>query len=348
LLLPEPGHKGIFRGPLKVYSWFSRPKTQRGPIEIQQGDLLILPDAYWAHREIWPAVERARERGAYVVSVVFDLIPRTHPSFVADGAAEAFDEYLSNVVENSDLMIAISNTVRNQLETLVPSIRQSDSGCRHFRSFELGAEFRQVGGFVRPEIKKVFSEDGIDNPHLMVSTFDPRKNHMYLLDAFDRIWAEDPTRKLCLIGRIGWLCQDVLERIWSHPLFSRQLFAFHDVSDEELSYCYQKSRSICFPSIVEGFGLPIVEALWYGKHVFASDTEIHREVGKDECHYCDLNDSNDLAIKLLAWERMYGPQSPSRQSSVRPITWRASIQSLLSQCLECYAQDQMRRPRIAA
>ena len=135
----------------------------------------------------------------------------------------------------------------------------------------------------------------------MVSSFDPRKNHTYVLDAFEKLWSDGGKHKLCLIGSVGPHCVELLDRIAHHPLFNKQLFTLHDANDTELSYCYQRSRAVVFPSIVEGFGLPIVEAQMHGKVVFASDTPVHREVGREGCFYTQLDDFTDLVDQLGQW-----------------------------------------------
>lgn len=332
-LLPEPGHLGIFKFPLKAYARSIKRKSFQGALEPGNGDLLLLPDAYWAKEEVWPTVAAARERGARTAVVLYDLIPLTHPHFVASQASEPFKEYLRNVAEHADMVIAISDTVRQQVEALF----QTDafrSNCQHFASFELGAEFQRASGKVRESVKEVFPTDANNAPYLMVATFDPRKNHAYALDAFEKVWAQHPQRKLCFVGRVGWLCEEIVERIRNHPRFDKQLFALHDLSDAELNYCYKRARAVLFPSIVEGFGLPIVEALWHGKQVFASDTPIHREVGKSECYFSDLSRPESLAEQVLSWELGQGELSPQRKSSYVPLTWKQSVASLVTQCRE--------------
>jgi len=330
-LLPLPGHQGIFKFPLKALERLFQECMRES--NLGTDDLLILPDAYWAQQEFWPSVCDARANGAFVVSVVYDLIPLTHPSFVTVGAPELFKRYLHEVAHNSDMIVAISDTVRDEIITTLPKLWPDANICQDVRSFPLGAEFQKVSGHVRVEVKEVFHEDCRDNPYLMVATFDPRKNHNYLLDAFEEIWKSEPSRKLCFIGRVGWCCDDIIERIHFHPKRGTHLFVFHDISDSELSYCYQRARAICFPSITEGFGLPIVEALWYGRYVFAADTPIHREVGKDECIYCNLDSPMDLANKILFWERDKSSVSPARNSKQKPMDWESSIKCLLTHCL---------------
>lgn len=330
-LLPLPGHQGIFKLPLKTLERLV--KAARREAALGTDDLLILPDAYWAYEQVWPSVRKARDNGVFVVSVVYDLIPLTHPKFVRVGATDSFKRYLHEVARNSDMIVAISDTVRDEIIATLPRLWPDENICQDIRSFPLGAEFQKVSGPVRGEVKEVFHEDCIDNPYLMVATFDPRKNHEYLLDAFEEIWKSEPSRKLCFIGRVGWCCDDILERIQGHPKRGTHLFVFHDLSDAELSYCYQRARAICFPSITEGFGLPIVEALLHGRYVFAADTPIHREVGKDECIYCNLDSPLDLANKIIFWERDKSSVSPTRDSEQKLVDWESSTKCLLEHCL---------------
>jgi len=188
-------------------------------------------------------------------------------------------------------------------------------------------------------VLELFSEDAAaknqKNPYLMVATFDPRKNHHYLLDAFDILWKNRTDLRLCLIGRVGSLCEDVIQRIRCHPALNKQLFAFYDIQDSELQHCYQTCRGVVFPSIVEGFGLPIVESLWFGKRTFASNTPIHREVGKNDCVYFDLESPSSLATEIEKWELiadMPANQLPTR----RPTTWTESSKQLMMHCLNTY------------
>ncbi|UUO05496.1 glycosyltransferase [Blastopirellula sp. J2-11] len=350
-LLPLPHHQGAFKLPLKVLAavekaTWDHPGTGFLPGE---GDILVLPDAYWSQPDIWPAVASARKNGAFVVSLVHDLIPLTHPQFVKKGSLTVFLDYVRQFATHSDLIVTVSSTIRDTLVEELPKLFPGEDICTDIRASRNGAELGNVSGEVRQEIKDLFVDQ--DNaPYIMVSTFDPRKNHAYALDAFDQLWEASGDQKLCLIGGVTRLCKDVIQRIENHPLYQSKLFAIYDATDSELSYCYEKSRAAVFPSIVEGFGLPIAEAQWYGKHVFASDTPIHREVGGTECSYCALDDPGDLARQIAAWDAGIGKNPPPRRKSITPTTWRESSELLLKHCLDGYNDQQNRRvqSRIAA
>lgn len=347
-LLPDAGHLGIFKVAHNYYEKRTRKSAARNGAEVQfgRGDLLLLPDAYWAKMDIWPVVERARQNGAMVASVVYDLIPVTHEEFVGHGMKNKFIEYLRCLASQSDLIIAISDTVRDQLRSYLPEICEPSTYCTDIRSFTLGAELATVEGEPRQQLLELFGEPK-NCPYLMVATLEPRKNHKYLIDAFELLWKSNPQLKLCLIGRVGWLCDELMDRLENHPARNRQLFVFHDVTDSELQFCYRSSRGVVLPSIVEGFGLPIVEALWHGKKTFASDTRIHREVGKEHCVYFGLENPISLVEEIREWEtqlRFGLPSIPIRQ----PTDWATSYKQLIDCCLDAYETQSASRKKTAA
>lgn len=352
-LLPQPGHEGIFRLPLSIArslrnTWFSSSHTAIG-----SGDLLLLPDAYWAKNEIWGAVKLARQRGAFVVGIVYDVIPINYPQFCSKRGRKSFRKYLQQLASNVDVVLTISATVRDELQTLVPEFCDPNSHCPVVRYFTLGADCSPTPGAIRPSIQEIFPSEEWHNPYLMVGSFDLRKNHAYVLDAFDQIWAENPTRKLCLIGAAGNRSNPLMERIEQHPRFGKQLFAVLDATDSEVDYCYRHARAVVMPSIVEGFGLPIVEAQWRERQVFASDTPIHREVGGTDCIYFDLGSPSSLCEKILEWDKLQTPSSPSCKPRRNPVSWQESVHMLWQICFQSYSESKPqpstvdRRPKAA-
>jgi len=338
-LLPSTGHLGIFKA---SHAWNTARARRRlvqrqPPLSARPGDLIVLPDAYWVSRlrhSVWPAAEKARQQGAFVATVVYDLIPLTHPEFVGERRRESFRDYLTKAAKHSDQLLAISKTVRDQVRQFLPNlVGSSDTFCSDIRAFPLGAELRVSTGKVREEVLSAFA--GETPPYLMVSTFDPRKNHAFLLDAFEQLCDQGSDVHLCFVGRIGAQCEGVVSRIREHALLGSRLFLFDDLSDAELQHCYRQARAVVFPSVVEGFGLPIVEALWFGKKTFASDTPIHREVGEEDCVYFDLNSPTALVHEIVNWEaeRKHEIAAPQQRNRT-PTTWRRSALELLAHCLQ--------------
>jgi glycosyltransferase involved in cell wall biosynthesis len=341
---PSPSHLGGYKIPHMLYSHVVRgTRYVRGAaVSPTSSDLLILPDAYWTAPEIWSTVAKYRQSGAFVATLVYDLIPLTHPQFVGSKRSQKFRRYLEQVIWNSDLIVAISRTVRDDVARFIDQeLTPSDQPvCRDIRSFVLGAEIAYAQGGIRPEISNLFSRSDRYSPYLMVGSFDPRKNHHQAIDAFEQLWAQDPQLKLCMFGRMGSMCADVIERIQKHPMLGRGLYVFHDANDAELLHAYQHASGVLLPSIVEGFGLPIVESLWHGKKTFVSDTPIHREVGGDQCEFFALGCAKSLARAIQSWESIRdkpGAWQPATQRSA-PTSWEGSAGQLLDLCLEAYTE----------
>jgi len=307
-------------------------------------DLLLLLDASWGKR-IWPAVRKAKKSGVTIGVMVHDLIPVHYPQFFPKKLPKMFRQWLEGAVQHADFFLGNSQTTLRDVQQYVQqaSVNRPWSSAR-FDSFSLGADLPNTTSKapVQEAVRSFFADAA--EPYLMVSTLEPRKNHTYLLDAFDRVWKEFPKSKLCLVGKIGWQCDRVLSRIREHPQFGRSLMMFHDLNDADLQFCYRNAKAFVFPSIVEGFGLPIVEALNHGLRVLAGDTPIHREVGREHCRYFDLDDANSLVRILLEMERT-ARQTDVQRNPYCAVTWEESCRELLGKCLEMAAIRRAARGR---
>lgn len=341
-LLPQAGHLGAFKLPHSLMDRATRKMIRLfgSAVRPEHGDLLFLPDAYWGKNSVWQAASKARARGAKVAIVVYDLIPLTHKEFVGERRHENFKKYLQAVIDHADLILAISDTVRSQVQELLPEYGRNLDHNVICRSFTLGAEFRDDDGPVRAEVQRLFGSQLDHNPFLMVATFDPRKNHEFLLDAFEKLWAEGSAEKLCFIGRVGSLCEPLMRRLDSHPEKHKKLFVYHDISDSELQHCYRNAKAVVFPSVVEGFGLPIVESLRHGKRTLVSDTAIHREVGGKLCEYFTLSSPDPLARMIVSPPAIDLLHLNSDANSISIPTWQQAACQVLAHCVDLFETPQ--------
>ncbi|MCU0960444.1 MAG: glycosyltransferase family 4 protein [Pirellulaceae bacterium] len=309
-----------------------------------EGDTFVLLDAWW-NRSVWPAVAQARHRGATIGVVMYDLLPVTNPEFFKANVKEPFAASLQIALEQGDYFVAISRAVRDALRTYaadqrLPHRRRETA----FRYFRLGSSLDMIHlqGTVREVVRRACPPDAAEAPYLTVGTIEPRKNHVLLLDAFDQIWSRYPLARLCIVGRVGWMCEELVRRVERHPQYNHALFMFHDLTDAELAYCYQHAKALIFPSHAEGFGLPVVEALQYGLPVLASDIPIHREVGQDFCTYFDHR-APDALVQLVTDIEATGMFPPVHRADEFALPdWEASTREFLQQCLAACGQDAAR------
>lgn len=309
----------------------------RKRVITREGDLLLMLDSSWAY-PVWSAIKRAKDKGAKIGLVVYDLIPITHPQFFTPALVERFRVWFSRAVDNADFFIAISQTTADEVRRHAESNRPSTKWHGRFESFQLGSVIDNIkrDGKVREELKNVFECGDKVKTYLTVGTIEPRKNHKYLLDAFDEVWQQCADTQLCIVGRIGWFCEEMCKNIKSHPKYAKYLFMFNDVSDTELDYCYSHARALVLPSLAEGFGLPLVEALYYGQPVLASDIPIFREVGKDFCAYFDVGQPASLGKMIIDIEKEGKMPDVRKPEKYQLPDWKDSCRELLTKSIALY------------
>jgi len=331
---------------IRPIRWLTAPKTRHDASlmdTVHQGDILILLDSTWYYN-IWPSVSSFKSRGGHVISVIYDLIPITHSQFCDDGLVMAFKKWFFDSLEHVDGYISISSTVQHDLEAFMRKSFGERIDTKIFDHFLLGADFtssRDMDSQVRPALKSFMDSR---HQYLIVSTIEPRKNHAYLLDAFEILWNEGIDVGLTFVGRIGWKVEDMLTRMREHPEYGQRLQHWHDLDDNELAYCYRHARALLFPSIVEGFGLPIIESLAHGLPVLASDTPIHREVGGEMIDYFKLDDPSDLARQIRVIETEGMPEHLVVPEDYHWMDWQASSRMLL-EGVRRIAEQVNERPR---
>lgn len=292
------------------------------------GDVLVLLDSSW-HADFFPVAERLKAQGIPIVSVIYDLIPLTHPQFCDEGLVRVFEQWFDWVCRTADGYMSISQTIIEQVRSEVQwRLGRDVADQRWFNYFHLGSDLDQADPrtVVRQEVRQMCRDRSL---YLMVSTIEPRKNHAYLLDAFDRLWAEGSEVALCFVGKIGWKTEQLIERVRQHPRLNTHMFMFNDLSDRELEYCYTHARSLVFPSYVEGFGLPLVEAMQRGLPAMASDIPVFREIGGDFMAYFGLADPDSLARLVRQFEVTGKFPAKAEPASWKWLSWQDSAQQLV-------------------
>ncbi|AZD11489.1 Mannosyltransferase [Pseudomonas chlororaphis] len=299
------------------------------PLQHQPGDQLVLLDSSW-HADFFPLAEQLKRDGVGIVSVIYDLIPLTHPQFCDAGLVRVFNHWFDWIARTADGYVAISATIRDQVHAeMLRRVGREQVAQRWFDFFHLGSELDlcSENSRIDPDLTQLFKHRA--PVFLMVSTIEPRKNHGFLLDAFERVWASGSQARLCIAGRIGWKCEALIERIRRHPELNRRLFMFNSLDDNSLEYAYSKATALVFPSYVEGFGLPLVEAMQRGLPAMGSDIPVFREIGGEFMAYFDLNDPQSLADLVIQQERT-GVFPASRDvDEWRWLTWREASNQLI-------------------
>jgi len=228
----------------------------------------------------------------------------------------------------SDACVCISHATATALREFADAEGLAD-GLPPIGVFPLGTNLTPAASEPRAEVATVFAK--ADRPFLMVGTIEPRKNHALVLDAFERFWAAGGTAPLVVIGRRGWQCDATLRRFTALAAAGRPFTHIGDATDADLQYAYRHARCLIFPSVAEGCGLPIVEALAQGLPAIASDIPVHREVGGDLATYIPLGNPALLAELLRSIENGSTLLTAPAPGSVHLPTWAESAAALQSE-----------------
>ncbi|MFH1833039.1 MAG: glycosyltransferase family 1 protein [Candidatus Levyibacteriota bacterium] len=148
------------------------------------------------------------------------------------------------------------------------------------------------------EIKKKYGIEG--NYILFVGTLQPRKNIERLIEAFSKIKNQESGIKnleLVIIGKKGWLYEDILSAPKKFGIEDKVKF-LDFVSDNDLPSFYQNAVCFVLPSLYEGFGLPVLEAMQNNCPVIISNVSSLPEAGGDAALYVNPEDVSDIAEKM--------------------------------------------------
>jgi glycosyltransferase involved in cell wall biosynthesis len=169
------------------------------------------------------------------------------------------------------------------------------------------------------------SRRGISEPYVLwVGTQEPRKNVQAVLDAFAHVAAADPSVTLVLHGPQGWLGHELTDGIRRRRLDARARVSEGQLTREELAALYARALVFVFPSLYEGFGLPVLEAMACGTPVVASNRSAVTESAGDAALLVDPTDVQALASaieRLVADEEGRADYAARGRARAAVFTW---------------------------
>jgi glycosyltransferase involved in cell wall biosynthesis len=305
------------------------------PIVYRAGDVFLgldlHPHIVYAQRD---ALARMRARGVRVHFVVYDLLCETLPQHFVPGSQEPFVRWLK-LVAQGDSAICISRSVADELRTWLA--QQGLKPARSFtvQHFNLGADLAGsmpssgISGAERSTLQALTGQTNF----LMVGTLEPRKAHALALAAFEQLWLANQAVNLVIVGKQGWLVDDLVKRLQQHPQQGKRLFWLQGVSDEFLQEIYAASSCLLVPSEGEGFGLPLIEAAQHSLPVIARDLPVFKEVAGDYAYYFSGIEPSDLSRAIEAWLELYRLGKHPSSVGMPRLTWQQSTEQLLNALL---------------
>ncbi|SMY07104.1 glycosyltransferase family 4 protein [Flavimaricola marinus] len=249
-----------------------------------------------------------------VIVMIHDTIPLDHPEMQRDGTVSGFAAKLQRVGQMADLILCPSEVSKSDI------LRHIGQPAPPVLAVPLG---------VRPTVPK--QEElpaGLDlsTPYFVsLGTIEPRKNHALLLDIWDELGGAGPRLFIC--GSRGWNNEAVFARLDAKPAGVTELAG---LSDGAVAALLAGSNGLLFPSVAEGFGLPLAEAAALGVPVICGDLAICREVLGQSAVYLPVTDR-------YLWKNTIEDAADNRhqrdtQRVFDPPTWDEHFKNVLMHC----------------
>lgn len=308
------------------------------PLDPQAGDVMLALDlagGWMVGAERSGLIRRYRELGVSVHAVVYDLLPLRLPLAFPPGAEEGHRKWLE-AITTFDGAIGISRRVADDVRAWLAEegIQRVNQRPYDVRWFHLGADVENTfpSRGLPPDAEQVLRQLRAAPSFLMVGTVEPRKGHALVVDAFEQLLQEDCVVNLVIVGKQGWMVDELADKLRMHQERQRHLFWLEGVSDEYLEALYACATCLVAASLDEGFGLPLIEAAQHGLPILARDIPVFREVAGEHADYFTATTGQDLARCLRDWlaSHQRGTHAPS--SGMPWLTWRDSARQLLG-CL---------------
>ncbi len=234
-----------------------------------------------------------------VTATIHDLAFRRFPETFPRQHLRKLNFMLETAVRRADKLIAVSESTKRDLLEFFPTLPESRVQVIH-HGFD--AEFfgeRILSEEVRLLLAPYYLLPG--QYILYVGALQPRKNLVRLIEAFGIMKQSVPEAKLVLAGEEAWLAETIIQA-WEESPYRDDIVLPGRVSFETLRILYQGARFFAFPSLYEGFGLPILEAFASGVPVLTAENSSLSEVAGDGALFCQATDTADMAIKLeMLW-----------------------------------------------
>jgi glycosyltransferase involved in cell wall biosynthesis len=272
--------------------------------------------------------------GTTLVVRYHDAIPVLMPHTISDRSYHQASHYraLRSNVNSGAWFVCVSDATRSDLLSIFPQAEPRALTIHNMVShdyFDEDSSADRVPEIIKTRLnnkikppfdpsfrRRLFEEASGSEPLqylLIVSTIEPRKNHLTLLSAWERLRLEIfPKLKVIVVGETGWRHKPIVRKF--RPWMERgDIFLVEDVPSADLRLLYKHARATVCPSFGEGFDFSGVEAMKSGGAVIASDIAVHREIYADAAEYFNPYSAGDAARAI---ENVIGAANTARRAEL--------------------------------
>ncbi|WP_368414709.1 glycosyltransferase [Falsiroseomonas sp.] len=305
------------------------------PLSLPAGAHLLVAGSAWMQNRRYAeaAVALAKTHALRLVALIHDVIPARFPFWFEDGYAPVFLRNLALLLDGAEHVLAVSESTRRDLE---------DHAARTESLFLPPVSFIRGGDEIGQEAGvpdalapgRLAALIGGRPFVLCIGAIHARKNHRLLYDVWLRLAARmgEACPLLVLVGGVAWNGQDVARALREDARLGGRVLILEGVDDGALDWLYRHCLFTAYPSLHEGWGLPVAESLRHGKLCLAADTSSVPEIAPGLVELLDPLDVVLWAAKIRFFAESRAARAAAEAriaAGYRPTPWAATARQLL-------------------
>ena len=230
--------------------------------------------------------------------MVHDLLPIRRPEFFTDDVGRRrFTHFIDAMISTADAVFGTSRYVCQDVEAYA---RERGVAIRPVIRVPLCTDLERS---VTPQLTAALARHALEPGRFVVyvSTINPRKNHLWAYRLWRRLVEElgDAAPTLVFAGQRGWRYEELFATMSADTqMWNRKLCVVDGPTDAEMAWLYANCTFTIFPSLYEGWGLPILESLSFGKYFLAADNTSLPEAGQGLAFHADTSDDEAWLAEL--------------------------------------------------
>jgi len=249
------------------------------------------PDVLWMPMHNMPILRRP---GLKTVVTIHDLAFKYFPETFTKIDLAKINLLTKVAITLADKIITISESSKKDILKFYPCVKPENIKVI-YHGFDAEVYQCERDHEKEEQIKKTF---GIIGPYIIyIGAIQPRKNLELLVEAFDEVKKNQPDLKLVMVGEKAWLSNGVSEKI-EKSMHKNDIICTGRVDFESLGHLLRAAQAFVFPSLYEGFGIPVLEAFAARVPVICANNSSLPEVGGGAAIYFDGQSASDLAEKI--------------------------------------------------
>ncbi|MFV5348168.1 glycosyltransferase family 4 protein [Acinetobacter soli] len=270
----------------------------------------IEPDIYWGTSHILPIFKNNNIK--YLLTI-HDMVHKKFPNTMTIYNKIVNKIFFKKSIGVADKIVCVSKSTSLDLHKYYPELNKDKT------------EIIYLGGI--ENFEKKYGNRNNKNIFILGS-LEPRKNIKYILDIMKELVKIDSEIMLYLTGAQSWKANDIFEDINS-DIIRNNVKILGYISDEEINYYFNNSRIFVFPSLYEGFGLPLIEASGKTK-ILVSDIPVFKELGEffNNLSFLNINIKPENNIHYILELLENNDVSELKENSYDIFTWKFSAKKI--------------------